>query len=217
MSGGIGQRCDDLELLDRRARPAVGDDQRQGIGMFRPDMQEMDVEPVDLGDEIGQRVEPRFAPPPVIVGRPILSERLHQRQLHALGAILDQLALGPAGGGDAPLELGQLGVRRMIFERPDGGLAGWSDDQGLGECPAVRGRGVGGGLRRRGLRRNAGSRLRHIDLLVRGRRQASCLRAARCRPSGPALVSRKGAERRAVLGPSKGIDSVAKTVELYKS
>ena len=44
---GIGERLDDLQLLDDRAGPAVRDDQRQGFLVRRPDMDEMDVEPVD--------------------------------------------------------------------------------------------------------------------------------------------------------------------------
>ena len=48
----IGQRLDDLELLDDRAGPAVGDDERQRILMLRANVNEMDVEPIDLGDEM---------------------------------------------------------------------------------------------------------------------------------------------------------------------
>src|SRR6476661_10503963 len=49
--GGIGQRIDDLHLLDDRTRPAVGDDERQRIFMFRMDVNEVNLEPIDLGDE----------------------------------------------------------------------------------------------------------------------------------------------------------------------
>ena len=66
ISGGIGQRPDDLELLDDRARPAVGDDDRQRIFMPRADVDEVDVEPVDLGDEIRQA---RSAAPRICASR----------------------------------------------------------------------------------------------------------------------------------------------------
>ena len=62
MGGGIGQRIDDLHLLDDRAGPAVRDDHRQRIFMLRADVNEMNVEPVDLGDELRQGVQPRLAP-----------------------------------------------------------------------------------------------------------------------------------------------------------
>jgi hypothetical protein len=49
---GIGQWPDNLQLLDHRAGPSVRDDERQGAFVLRPHMHEMDVEPVDLGDEV---------------------------------------------------------------------------------------------------------------------------------------------------------------------
>ena len=47
MGGRIGQRRDDLEELDHRAWPAMGDDDRQGVRVRRADVQEVDVEAVD--------------------------------------------------------------------------------------------------------------------------------------------------------------------------
>src|SRR6266699_233234 len=60
MSRGVGQRIDDLQLFDDRARPSMGDDDRQRILFFRTDVNEMDVQPIDLGDEllIAIRVRP---------------------------------------------------------------------------------------------------------------------------------------------------------------
>src|SRR5688572_28838059 len=88
----------------------------------------MNVQPVDLGDEVRQRVEPRLAPAPVVVRRPVLRQLLHRRKLDALRLILrllplhrlDGLLLGPARGLDArtqrlELRLGELDLR----ERPD--------------------------------------------------------------------------------------------------
>ena len=51
----IGERLDDLQLLDDRTRPAVRDDQRQRIFVLRADVDEVDVQAVDLGDEIRAR------------------------------------------------------------------------------------------------------------------------------------------------------------------
>ena len=55
MRGGIGQRIDDLQLLDDRAGPSVRDDERQRIVMLRTDVNEMNVQPIDLGDELAAR------------------------------------------------------------------------------------------------------------------------------------------------------------------
>ena len=51
---GVGERLDDLQLLDDRARPPVRDDQRQRVLMLRADVDEVDVQPVDLGDVFGR-------------------------------------------------------------------------------------------------------------------------------------------------------------------
>ena len=81
---GIGQRIDDLQLLDDRAGPAVRDDERQRVLVLRADVDEVDVEPVDLGDELRQRVQLRLDLAPVVLGRPVARELLHRRELHAL-------------------------------------------------------------------------------------------------------------------------------------
>ena len=101
MRRGIGQRIDDLQLLDDRAGPPVRDDERQRIFMFRTNVDEVDVEPVDLGDELRQGVQFRLALAPVVICRPIAREFLHRRERHALGLIRDRLLLGPLRRGNA--------------------------------------------------------------------------------------------------------------------
>src|SRR5215213_9332220 len=49
---GIDKWIDDLKLLDDRAGPSVRDDERQHIFMFRTNVNEMNVQPIDLGDEV---------------------------------------------------------------------------------------------------------------------------------------------------------------------
>ena len=57
MCRGIGKWIDDLQLLDDRAGPSVRDDERQRIFVFRTDVNEMNVQPIDLGDELRQGVQ----------------------------------------------------------------------------------------------------------------------------------------------------------------
>ena len=71
MRGRIRQRPDDLQLLDDRAGPPVGDDQRHRVRMLRSEMDEMDFQPVDLGDELRQGVQRRFAFAPIVAGPPV--------------------------------------------------------------------------------------------------------------------------------------------------
>jgi hypothetical protein len=49
---GIGQSLDDLQLLDDRARPPVVDDERQRVFVLRANVNEVNVQPIDLGDEL---------------------------------------------------------------------------------------------------------------------------------------------------------------------
>ena len=120
VGGGVGERVDDRQQLDDRAGPPVGDDDRQRVLVFRADVDEVDVQPVDLGHEVRQGVQLRLAPAPVVLRRPVAREFVHHRQLHALRMIRDELLVGPAGGRDARTQRLQfrLGGDRDR-ERPD--------------------------------------------------------------------------------------------------
>jgi hypothetical protein len=54
--GRIGERADDLDLLEDRAGPAVGDDQRHRVRMARADVDEVDVDAVDGRLELRQGI-----------------------------------------------------------------------------------------------------------------------------------------------------------------
>src|SRR5262245_64113123 len=69
-----GQRLDELQLLDGRARPSVRDDERQRVLMLGARVNEVDVDSVDLGDMVRQGREARLEPAPVVVRTPVRSE-----------------------------------------------------------------------------------------------------------------------------------------------
>jgi hypothetical protein len=121
---GIGQRIDDLQLLDDRAGPAVIDDQRQRVLMLRTNVNEVNVQPVDLGDELRQGVQCRLALAPVVLRRPIAREFLNHCEGHALRLILDGLFLGPVRSRDASTKVLQSLIRDVDVEGADldGGL-----------------------------------------------------------------------------------------------
>jgi hypothetical protein len=48
----IGERTQHLQELDHRPRPAVSDDHRQRALVLRAQVDELDVETVDRGDEL---------------------------------------------------------------------------------------------------------------------------------------------------------------------
>ena len=102
--------------------PAVRDDERERVLVPRADVDEVDVEPVDLGHEVRQAVQLRLAPAPVVVRRPVAGELLHGRERHALRVVVDRLALGPPGRADAPAQLGDLRLRKPDLKRANGGL-----------------------------------------------------------------------------------------------
>ena len=124
MRGRVGERLDDLQLLDDRARPPVRDDQRQRVLVLGADVDEVNVQPVDLGHEVRQGVQFRLALAPVVVGPPVAREVLHHREPHALRVVGDRLALGPPGRVYASAQLGDLLLRNIDAEGTDFSFAG---------------------------------------------------------------------------------------------
>ena len=95
------------------------DDQRQGIFMFRPNMDEVDVQPVDLSDKLRHRIELRLDLPPVVVRLPIVHELLQDGQRHALRFIRDGLLVGPPCGRQAAAKVDEVLVGNIDAERTD--------------------------------------------------------------------------------------------------
>ena len=120
--GRVGEWADGLEQLDDRARPAVRHDQRQRVLVCRLHVDEVDVQPVDLGLELRQRVQSRLAPAPVVFGRPVAGELLRRRQLHTLRPIGDEFLGRPASRIDAAAQFFDLALRNFDSERADPGL-----------------------------------------------------------------------------------------------
>jgi hypothetical protein len=123
MRGGIGQRIDDLQLFDDRARPPVRHDDRQRIRVLRADVNEMDVQPVDVRHELRQCVQSRLELAPVVACRPVARELLKRRERHALRVIGDGFLVGPPRCLDPSAEIGEGLVRHVHLERSDGRVA----------------------------------------------------------------------------------------------
>jgi hypothetical protein len=117
MSRGIRQRLDDLQLLDDRAGPSVRNDERHRLVMLGSGVNEVNVQPIDLGDELRKGVQSGLYLAPVVFGRPISRERLRRRQLHALRCIRDRFPFGPLGRLDAPAQVRELRFRNVHLER----------------------------------------------------------------------------------------------------
>ena len=126
--GGVGERIDDLQLLDDRARPSVRDDERQGILVLRADVDEVDVEAVDLGDEMREGLQSGLALAPVVLLGPVTGECLHRRELGPCRGIVDGFLLGPARGHDSRTQVIEIRFAGLDRERPDRRTFGGSFD-----------------------------------------------------------------------------------------
>ena len=78
----------------------------------------MDIQSVDRGHELGQRLELRLRLSPVVVGGPMVRELAHRRERHALRMICDGLLLRPLCGDDPATQVGESLIRRMEVEWP---------------------------------------------------------------------------------------------------
>ena len=122
--GGIGQRIDDLHLFGDRAGPSVRHDQRQRIFVFRADVDEVNVQSIDLGQELRQGVQFRLDLAPVIFCRPVARQRLRRRELYSLSRVCNRLSFRELCRVDAPAQFGQFGFRNIHMEGANGGLVG---------------------------------------------------------------------------------------------
>ena len=84
-------------------------------------MDEVDLDPVDLGRELRKRVQPRLDPTEVVVGRPVARELLERRLLDALRSVRDELVGGPAHRRDAPTQVVDLLLWDLDVERANVG------------------------------------------------------------------------------------------------
>jgi hypothetical protein len=94
----VSERTDDVEVLDHRHRPAVGEDERERVAFGRADVQEVDGLPVDGGGELRVGVELGFPGAPVVAGAPVLDEVFDALQGYATVAAVAAVVM-PAGAG----------------------------------------------------------------------------------------------------------------------
>jgi hypothetical protein len=87
--------------------------------MFRTNVNEMNVQPINLGDEIRQGVQLGLDLALIVICRPIAGERLGRRELHALRCIRDRFPLGPLCRVDAPAQFGEFRFRNINMEGTD--------------------------------------------------------------------------------------------------
>ena len=114
--GRIGERPDDLQVLDDRARPPVGHHERHRVRVPRAHVQEVDVDAVDLRAEPGHRVEPGLRRAPVVAVRPVGAQLAQVGERHAVGRI--GLGARPAHAREALAQVAEPRVGNVDPERP---------------------------------------------------------------------------------------------------
>src|SRR5882762_11429612 len=81
--------------------------------MFRTNVNEMNVQPIDLGDEIRQGVQSCLALAPVVVRAPIARECLTGRELYALRCVRDRFPFRPLCRVYTPAQFGKFCFRKI--------------------------------------------------------------------------------------------------------
>ena len=82
-------------------------------------MDEVDVLPIDLGEELGERVQARLDPSEVVLVQPLTRQGRKCLELHALRPIGDQLFSRPTRRGDPAANVVDLLVKAVDVERVD--------------------------------------------------------------------------------------------------
>src|SRR5437870_8809561 len=90
--------------------------------MLRTNVNEMNVESIDLGDEVWYGLQYRLALAPVIVCTPIAREFLHRRELHTLRCVRDLFSIWPSGRLDASSQIGKFSIWKVELKRTNGSL-----------------------------------------------------------------------------------------------
>src|SRR5215218_3990714 len=128
----VGERTDEAKVLNHRVRPAVGEDQRRGVGLGGADVQEVDVLAVDGSGELRVGVQLRFPFAPVVAGLPVLNQvldvveryavlptRRDRTRLDRVPARLGRKLVGPAGTRQPVGQVVEIGLGDVDPERPD--------------------------------------------------------------------------------------------------
>jgi len=102
----------------------VADEQGQGVGLGRADVQEVDGLAVDLGGELGQGVEPGLLGPPVEPVLPVAGQLPQVAGRDPGPPVVAVRPVGPAGAGQPLAQVVQVAVGDVDAERPDLGVCG---------------------------------------------------------------------------------------------
>ena len=116
MCSWIGQWLDHIPKEEDRARPTMGEDDRQRVRMFRSYVDEVNAEAIDLRAKLWELIQCLLAASPVVIGAPVVDESTQLLEGNALRPVVSRLALRPARLCQTLLQVVQRVLRRMIGE-----------------------------------------------------------------------------------------------------
>jgi hypothetical protein len=119
--GWLGEQGQERLELEERARPAVGEDERDGVVASGRGVDEVQVEAVDRGPVVVEGVEPALGGPPVVGGAPVLAEVTQVAQRRTLVPALGGRRFGPAGAGQPVAQVVKI---RVVDLDPEGAQRG---------------------------------------------------------------------------------------------
>src|ERR1700675_1549702 len=92
--------------------------------MWRTNVQEVNIEPVDLRRELREAIELRLATAPVVLLSPIAADLLDPLQRSALAPVIDQFSFRPACPAQSRFEIVEHIVADGDAKGMDGGTHG---------------------------------------------------------------------------------------------
>ena len=119
VTSGVAEERYDLEQLDERAGPAVGDDQRERGRPRAALVDKVDAQAADGGAEVREGVDGALLRPPVEVRLPVAHQVVQVGQARAVLPIGPGDLVGPAGARQPRLQVRELGFGDLDSERLD--------------------------------------------------------------------------------------------------
>ena len=119
MGRRIGERPDNVQQLEDRTGPAMRHDERQRVLMLRTNVDEMNVQAVDVGQELGYRVQLLLGLSPVVGSLPIVDQLPQFVGLDALRAVGHRFTIRPPRRGKTLAKVDQRRLGNFGPERPD--------------------------------------------------------------------------------------------------
>jgi hypothetical protein len=97
----------------------VRHDQRKSVGVWRFDMEEMEIEAVNNGPVLTEAIKHRFAASPIVAMQPIIDERSKLGHGHTLRPVSDRFVRRKACMSKACSKVGQHIVLNRESKGPD--------------------------------------------------------------------------------------------------